>query len=315
MSPITVEAIGARFETGIDGARQDWSLLTGHSRSLDTVNHVLRVILQLGLVGRYVAEFEALAAAQHGDGGWPDETGGPRSGVRNTCFAARNLIRVNRMLHSADLADSVSRAVQFVIAQQAPDGNWTDPVWGVRDPTSSSMGLLLYARRESFGELTTDIHAAGAACLDRAARYLERTQESDGSWVDARAYEVAIGPTGHLLPKLALYEGRATRAVAAAVDYLVNAQEEAGCWDGGDVDHTCDATRALLLVDSVLQDGRLAGVTGRGVEWLRSRANPDGLWGDRPGQPSSLLITCDVLDCFSKYEASRRAVSMRAFWE
>jgi hypothetical protein len=312
---VTAEAIGARFEAGIEAARDQWSLLVGHSRSLDTVNHVLRLILQLGLLASYVEEFDALAAAQHEDGGWPDETGGPRSGVRNTCFAARNLIRLNRVLHRPDLADAVLAAVQFVIAQQAAAGNWSDPVWGIRDPTSSSMGLLLYARRESFGALTGEVHEAGAQCLDRAARYLERTQEPDGSWADARAYEAPIGPTGHLLPKLALYEGRGTPAVAAAVDYLIAAQDDAGCWDGGDVDHTCDATRALLLVGSVVDDPRIGDVTRRGVEWLRTSVNPDGLWGDRPGDASSLLITCDVLDCFSKYEASRRAVSMRTFWE
>ncbi len=315
MNAVTAEAIGVRFETGIEAERDQWSLLTGRSRSLDTVNHVLRLILQLGLVDRYVEEFDALAAARHEDGGWPDETDGRRSGVRNTCFAARNLIRVNRVLHRPDLADAVSAAVEFVITQQAADGNWSDSVWGIRDPTSSSMGLLLYARRESLGARTGEIHEAGARCLDLAARYLERTQELDGSWADARAYETPIGPTGHLLPKLALYEGRATPAVAAAVDYLVAAQEDAGCWDGGGVDHTCDATRALLLVGSVVDDPRLGDVTRRGVEWLRTWANPDGLWSDRPGDPSSLLITCDVLDCFSKYEASRRAVSMRTFWE
>lgn len=315
MNAVTAEAIGARFETGIEAARGQWSLLSGASRSLDTVCHVLRVVLQLGLVDRYVSEFDALAAVQLADGGWPDETGGRRSGVRNTCFAARNLIRVNRVLHRPDLQEAASRAVQFVIAQQAPDGNWTDPVWGVRDPTSSSMGLLLYARRESFGELTHAVHEQGAACLDRAARHLERTQEPDGSWADARAYEAPTGPTGHLLPKLALFEGRATRAVVAAVNYLRSAQDGDGSWDGGDIDHTCDATRALLLVDAVIEDARLADVTGRGVEWLRTRVNPDGLWGERPGGHSSLLITCDVLDCFSKYEASRRQVSMRTFWE
>jgi hypothetical protein len=315
VNPVTISRIEDQFATGVTPVRSTWSLLQGKSRALDVVNHVLRVIVQLNLAPAYEEEFAALAGAQHPDGAWADHSLGTRGGIRNTCFSARNLIRANRILHRGDFHDAAERAARYVVARQNPDGSWSDLNWGPRDATSSSMGLLLYTVKEDWGAATSEIHAAAFACLARAAAYLELTQSGDGSWSDTDDHEGTLGATAHLLPKLALYEGKQTPAVAAGVDLLVGSQEKDGSWDGGHTDHTCDAARALLLANSVIVDARLADVIERGVRWLAESANPDGLWGERPGEPSSLLIVCDVLDCFSKYEALRRSLNLRAFWE
>lgn len=303
------------FQEGVAGQRSKWSLLDGPPRKLDPVNHVLRVIVQLGLVDEYKEEFEALAAAQHEDGGWGDSTGEAYSGVRNTCFAARNLIRANRKLDRNDLRERIERAIRFIMAQQDREGFFPDHRWGIRDATSSSMGLLLYAVKEQFNGATEQIHNEARSCLQRASAYLEHTQAEDGSWPDDGAYEAPVGPTSHLLPKMVLFAGRSTQSVSAAVEFLRRSQEEDGSWDRQHVDHTCDATRGLLLTASVVPEYNLGPVVEAGVRWLKTHPNSDGFWGTRPGKKTSLIMTCDVLDCFSKFEAYRKAEDLRSFWQ
>jgi prenyltransferase beta subunit len=316
---IEVDLIRDRFDQGIAAVRGDWALVPGTRRKLDLVNHVLRVILQLGCLDEFVSDFEALAANQHEDGGWGDLSDESYSGVRNTCFAARNLIRANRQLRRPELARKIETSVRFVMAQQGEDGSWPDRRWGSRDATSSSMGLLLYTIREPFGEKTEEIHGEARERLARAAESLVRTQAEDGSWPDGQAKEPPVGTTSHLLPKMALFAGQATPAVIGsvrrAIDFVLQEQEEDGSWDARHVDHTCDATRALLLTHSVVQEDRLRPAIEAGTAWLFANANRDGLWGTRPGNRTSLIMTCDVLDCFSKYEAYCKAQDLRAFWQ
>jgi Prenyltransferase and squalene oxidase repeat len=314
MSQISVERIQDLFDRGLVANRARWSLREEGKRSLDLTNHVLRVIVQLGRTEEFADEFDALSACQHEVGGWGDYSASRRTGVRNTCFAARNLIRAHRDLNRPDLAGSAERAIRYVMSKQDAEGFFPDPVWGPRDATSSSMGLLHYALKESFGPGTEELHAEARERIARAAAHLERSQELDGSWHDTKAYEAPVGPTSHLLPKMVLAEGE-SRAVKAAVDYLLNAQGADGSWDNQHVDHTCDATRALLLTFGVLRDHRLPAAIDAGVNWLDTHPAGDGLWGVRPGRRSNLIMTCDVLDCFSKVEAHRREVDLRTFWQ
>ncbi|PGH72150.1 hypothetical protein CN894_11735 [Bacillus thuringiensis] len=315
MSNITVQLIDDYFKTGIVANRSKWSLLEGKTPTYDVINHVLRVILQLGHLGEYISEFEALSHHQHSDGGWgnhPNELG---SGIRNTCFATRNLIRANRVLNKKDFAIRIERAVRYVISKQDPEGFWPDRTWGPLDATSSAIGLLVYTRKEYFGTATKEIHAAANDCLNRAKLYLEHTQASNGSWIDDKRKEEAVGSTAHLLPKLVLVESKNTSTIGNAIDFLINSQDEDGFWDDKHIDHTCDSIRALLLTYSVIADLRILQVIERGIVCLQSTVNPDGGWGIFPGRRSSLLMTCDVLDAFSKYEAHCNKISMRTFWE
>lgn len=313
---VTLQLISDRFNASIEARRSDWTMRAGKARSLDLVNHILRCILQLGKLEDYTPEFEAVAACQHEDGGWADISDNVKSGVRNTCFSARNLIRANRVLKRNDFAVAIEKAIRFVISKQDSEGFWPDPKWGFRDPTSSSMGLMVYTLKEDFGAATEEIHSMARACLAKAADWLDRTQAEDGSWPDEEAYEAPIGPTGHLLPKLVLARGEMTPAIKKGIDYLLSFHEENGSWDDNDVDHTCDASRGLLLTYSVVKDDRLPKVLEAGVKWLLTEAvNSDGLWGTAPGKPTNLTMVCDVLDCFSKYDAHRQALNLRMFWE
>lgn len=315
MIDISEDLIEGHFERTVAAGRPSWSMTSGEARKLDLVNHVLRVILQVGLLEGYVDEFAALASCQHPDGGWGDVSSEGYSGVRNTCFAARNLIRASREVDGDDLRPGIERAVRLVMERQNADGSWPDRRWGTRDATSSSMGLLLYSVQEDWGERTADLHAAAAAALRRGAEYLCSTQEPDGSWADDSAYEAPVGPTAHLLPKMVLYRGEARPEIRSAIAFLVGQQDVDGSWDRQHVDHTCDATRALLLTHSILPAADLRPTVTAGVQWLAAHPNDDGGWGVRPGKPSSLIMTCDVLDCFSKYQAYQRAQDLRAFWQ
>lgn len=315
MAVTMTSLIDGRFESAVATRRSEWTLLESGTRALDVTNHVLRVVLQLGRLQEFVAEFEALVDHQLEDGGWPDLSSGKRSGVRNTCFAARNVIRANRTLTRREFGAAIERAVHLVLDRQDRAGFWPDSVWGPRDATSSGMGLLLYAVQEDFEPASAEIHGRTHAALRAAKEHLELTQSLAGGWTDEDAYEAPVGPTAHLLPKLALLEAQRTPAVGAAADYLLSAQEPEGSWDRGHTDHTCDATRALLLVNSLIPNERIRDAVEKGVAWLLGVENVDGLWGEHAGEDSSLLITCDVLDCLSKYQAHTRQADLRAFWQ
>lgn len=313
---MTVASLQALFHEGLVPRRDQWTLVGGVKRKLDLTNHVLRVILQLGLVEDFVDEFDALLACQKDDGSWGEASTDDRHGVRNTCFSARNLIRAHRKLDRPDYLEAAKKAILHVLSQQdLTEGNFIDKVWGSRDATSSSMGLLHYALQEELGDDTATIHANARIALARAAAWLVRTQEAEGSWHDPHTYEEPVGPTSHLLPKMVLFVGGPATPITNAIDYLVGEQGEDGTWDSQHVDHTCDAVRALLLTASVVDDPRLDGVITRAITWLAENTAEDGLWGVRPGKPSNLIMTTDVLDAFSKYEAHRRAQDLRTFWQ
>jgi hypothetical protein len=311
---LSVEDLQELFREGLMPRSDQWSLASGEKRKLDLVNHVLRVILQLGLVRDHVDELEALVACQKDDGSWGEASNDDRHGVRNTCFGARNLIRAHRELDRPDFLEAAGRSVRHVLGRQAPEGNFEDEVWGPRDATSSSMGLLHYALREDFGDGTDALHAEARLALARAAAHLDRSQEEDGCWHDTHAYEAPVGPTSHLLPKMVLFAGGPAAPIRRAIDYLVGCQGKDGSWDEQHVDHTCDAARALLLTYSVVPDPRLPDVIERAIVWLADNTAEDGLWGVRPGKPSNLIMTTDVLDALSKFEAHRRSEDLRTFW-
>jgi hypothetical protein len=312
---MTKESIQDLFRDGMVPRKDEWSFATNEGRKLDLANHVLRVILQIGLVEDYVDEFDALLACQKEDGSWGEAANDERHGVRNTCFGARNLIRAHRKLGRPDYLQAAKRSILHVLGQQDAEGFFKDEVWGPRDATSSSMGLLHYALKESLGEDTAKIHADARLALARAAAHLDRSQEEDGSWHDTGAYEAPVGPTSHLLPKMVLFAQGPATPIQRAIDYLVGEQEEDGSWDKQHVDHTCDAARALLLTYSVVPDPRLPKVISDAIVWLADNTADDGLWGVRPGKPSNLIMTTDVLDAFSKYEAHRRSQDLRIFWQ
>jgi squalene-hopene/tetraprenyl-beta-curcumene cyclase len=135
--------------------------------------------------------------------------------------------------------------------------------------------------------------------IDRAVRWLEGMQSSDGGWAafdaeNCRALvrelpfcdfgEVIDPPsadvTAHVLEMLAAVgEGAGERAVRGR-DWLLAAQETDGSWFGRwGVNHvygTGAAVPALIAAGIAPDDPRIR----RAVRWLESRQNPDGGWGE-----------------------------------
>ena len=87
-----------------------------------------------------------------------------------------------------------------------------------------------------------------------------------------------------------------------AVHRLQAWQADDGSWDGGNVDHTMDATRSLMLVSRVIKEPSSPAVIERAMDWIVSAKNPIG-WGDFAGMESNLERLCDGVDTLLKYQA------------
>jgi squalene cyclase len=235
---------------------------------------------------------------QHEDGGWGEFSNDAKSGIREAAFCTRNLVTLNRRLRDPQIAAGVEKAVRYLLKQQEPGGGWLDVLWGHSDSTSITLGALMLAGHD--GILTAQVRPA----LERGVAFACGMQAEDGGWYDPRfKQEERLSPvawTAHILPKIVVYQGD-TEAARKGLALMADAMEQDGSWDGGDVDHTCDSTRALILGSLVLKDDSYAEKFTRGVEWLLANRNPDGLWAMVPGRPSNLLITCDAYDTFQKY--------------
>jgi len=277
----------------------EWDL-TAERQSLDTTNHVLRVLAQESASELARDACLRLVRCQHADGGWGEFSSDEKSGIRETAFCTRNLIRLNRRLKDAEIRTGVEKAVRFLLDQQEQAGGWLDVLWGHSDSTSISLGALMFAAHE--GILESEVRPAVARGIEFACGM----QAEDGGWYDPRfKQEERLSPvawTAHILPKIVVYRGD-TEAARKGLALMADAMDADGSWDGGDVDHTCDSTRALILGSLVLNDPSYEEKFTPGVEWLLANRNPDGLWAMVPGRASNLLITCDVYDTFQKYRA------------
>jgi squalene cyclase len=297
---MTVAQIDELMQEGLavlDARRAEWDL-TPQKQSLDTTNHVLRVLAQEGAADMAREACARLIAAQHEDGGWGEFSNDEKSGIREAAFCTRNLVTLNRRLQDPDIVASVERAVRYLLAQQEPGGGWLDVLWGRSDSTSISLGALMLAGSD--GILADQVTPA----IERGIAFACGMQAEDGGWYDPRfKQETRLSPvawTAHILPKIVVYQGD-TEAARKGLALMADAMEQDGSWDGGDVDHTCDSTRALILASLVLNDYRYEEKFTKGVEWLLANREPDGLWAMEPGRPSNLLITSDASDTLQKY--------------
>jgi squalene cyclase len=281
----------------LDARRPEWDL-TAQKQSLDTANHVLRVLAQENAAEAARGACGRLLECQHEDGGWGEFSNDVKSGIREAAFCTRNLVTLNRRLKDPGIAAAVERAVRYLLAQQEPAGGWLDVLWGRSDSTSIALGALMLAAAD--GILADEARPA----IERGVEFACSMQAEDGGWYDPRfKQEQRLSPvawTAHILPKIVVHRGD-TPAARKGLKLMAEAMDADGSWDGGDVDHTCDSTRALILASLVLNDYSYEDRFTRGLGWLLANRNPDGLWAMEPGRPSNLLITCDVYDTFQKY--------------
>lgn len=286
----------------LESRRDEWSFAV-QRQSLDLTNHVLRVLAQEGAAEMARETCGRMIACQHADGGWGEFSSDEKNGIREAAFCTRNLVTLNRRLRDPQISASVDRAVGYLLAQQEAGGGWLDVLWGRSDSTSIALGALMLAGAD--GVRPADVPAA----VERGIRFACGMQAEDGGWYDPRfKQEERLSPvawTAHILPKIVVYQGDSPVA-RKGLDLMAEAMEDDGSWDGGDVDHTCDSTRALILASLVLNDSRYEDKFTRGIQWLLANRNPDGLWAMVPGRPSNLLITCDAYDTLQKYRTYLR---------
>jgi prenyltransferase/squalene oxidase-like repeat protein len=288
----------------------EWSLDTGNVE-LEVTNHVLRVFIQNGTIGRYENELHALCALQHADGGWGDFRDDPVSHARSSAFCVQMLLRAHRQCPTPAIRRGVERGIAFIMENQRDDGSWLDHRWHTLDAVSTSLGCLLFAAND-------DAFASSAVrnVISRATDFVDRRRQPNGLWY----YKPTSSPvtiTAHLMQKTSIFHG-ANAADARAVAELLARQDEAGHWDSENVDHTCDASRSLMLVASRSQQPdqirMVAAAAERATDWLLSIA-ADGRLGDRPRRRAHVERTCDGLDTMLKYVAFLADHSrMAGFW-
>lgn len=265
----------------------------------ETLNHLMRVWVQSERIGEHRTEVEAARAAQHEDGGWGDKRDEAQSQMRTTAFCCQMLLRANRTLKDQRVSETIKQALDFLLAQQDPDGGWTDKRWHRLDATSVSVGTLIFAVREPYS------CTQYTQSLKRGMSFVAKARADDGLWYH-KPTSSPIEITAHLLQKVALYDnGRGD--IHRAIQGLLEHQDEQGHWDKRDVDSTCDALRSMMLAVGVSGGKELvdevAGAADRGIAWLGSVQASDGGYGVRPERPSKVLYTCDVIDTLLKYDA------------
>lgn len=290
--------------------RAEWSPTAGE-RKWELVAHALRVLLDHGpeCVERNRNEFMAVADRQHQDGGWGS---GGVSHVWISAFLGLMLIRANAVLNEQPLVSAVHRLIDFLLERQAADGRWHDsPVWTDLDATGHPISFFNVVR--ATGE-PYRVEAVTEA-WEKGMRLILKQMTPDGGWYDpdfkSPSPVVASGSpvemTAHLIQDavvadLLLYDRFQVKGSChRAVHRLQAWQADDGSWDGGNVDHTMDATRALMLVSRVVKEAASASVIARAMDWILSVKNASG-WGDFPGMESNLERLCEGLDTALKYQ-------------
>jgi hypothetical protein len=294
--------------------RPEWSIRAG-TRDLELTAHALRVLLQVDRVIPHAAEFLALADVQRPDGGWNSALDDAPSAPWVSAFAALTCARAARVLADARLTRAVGRAIVFFLVNQATDGSWADPpTWTRLDATSHPLSFLHIARADTCPR-TAEVDAARAIAL----RFVLAGQDRDGAFREPGfrsptkvvASGSAVEMTAHILEDSLAGALPATpepaevrEAARRAAGWLIGAQSADGSWDEQNVDHTMDATRALMLAQRLLPEIDAHRAIEAAIAWIVAVKNPRG-WGNFPGEPTNLERVCDGLDTLVKYRVYR----------
>jgi hypothetical protein len=288
-----------------------WSLTT-RPQTLEVTAHALRVILALGKVQELADEFLALVTCQHEDGGWSSYATDPTSTTWVSAFCSLMLVRGNQRLGDERIARALHRSIDYFLATQK-DGRWTDgPTWSDLDATSHPVSFLHVVQILREGYRRAEVRTAWRKGL----RFLLDHQSQDGAW-----YDPDVQPPGPVVASGSPVEMAAhlvqdsfiadlmidnlfgvREASAKATRWLREHQAENGSWDGENVDHTMDATRALMVVSKVLGEQENEAVIHKAMRWIIRNKNDRG-WGDFPGEETNIERTCDGLDTLLKYRA------------
>jgi hypothetical protein len=294
----------------------DWSLTRG-PQDLELVAHALRCILHVDRVTPMRAEFEALAAVQHRDGGFSPHSADAESTVWVSAFCGLMLIRGNAILQSPELGTSVRRAIDYFLDTQHGDGRWTDPRWADLDTTSHPVSFFNVVLALGESHRQADVERAWRTGM----RFILDAQAGDGGWYDPEFHPSGVEITAHLIQDALVADVLlgdrigVAGACARGLGKLRSMQARSGSWDDDNVDHTMDCTRSTMLVARLLAekapdvlreveaDSELRWIE-RGFAWILAVKNPSG-WPDFPGMETNLERTCDGIDTLIKYRAFR----------
>ncbi|WP_219508969.1 terpene synthase family protein [Nonomuraea ceibae] len=213
------------------------------------------------------------------------------------------------------LAPFVPRMADLVASWQAPDGGWPFAT-GMRqtdvDTTTRCMEFL---------------HAADPIrhreTLEQATRYLTEIAAPGGgfpTWVrgDAPDLDMTAGAILALAPQAARHE----RLLAGAAEFILDAQLADGTFErswtvseSSAILRALDALHAIpttILSTTTGLAARIAAATARSVARLVQTQNPDGGWGQLPGDPSDVLSTAQAVPVLARQGdrlAAARAVT------
>ena len=281
-----------------------WSLLTG-PKDMELVAHALRVILHMGVVGEFPAEYQAVVAAQHADGGWGRDSSEADSAAWVSAFLGLMLIRGQVVLKQPEIEQAIWKSIRYFLESQKPDGRWVDSEWGDLDTTSHPVSFFNVVL--ALG--TPAMRDAVRTSWRKGLQFILDGQSPDGGWYDPVFHPSGVETTAHLvqdavIASLALPEGLPVRSSCEkGLAWILAHQAEDGSWDQQNMDHTMDCTRSTLLISRMLtQETRCRPAMEKAMAWIAANKNAHG-WPDFPGMETDLERTCDGLDVLLKYQA------------
>lgn len=285
-----------------------WSLTEG-PQDMELVAHAMRVILHMGKAGDSAAEYRALVAGQHADGGWGRESTEKESAVWVSAFCALMLIRGNAVLKSAEVEKAIWKSIEYFLKGQKEDGRWVDSEWGDLDTTSHPVSFFNVV--PALGD--PKMRDAVRSPWRRGLRFILDAQSQDGGWYDPVFQPSGVETTAHLVQdsvvaSLVLPDGLPVRpACEKGLNWILAHQAADGSWDDRNVDHTMDCTRSTLLISRMLRaEQKARPAVEKAIDWIVGAKNLEG-WPDFPGMETNLERTCDGLDVMLKYQAWRQA--------
>jgi|266.fasta.fasta_contig_123_44703_length_8284_multi_6_in_0_out_2_9 hypothetical protein len=315
-SSVPLEILSECFLDGayafVDAHREEW--LPNQDVDLEVTNHVLRIHIQDGSIALHIGLIESVCACQHANGGWGDTRDDAVSRLRSTSFCAQMLLRANRVLKDPAIETRILDAIGFILSQQDDSGEWTDHKWHFLDALSVSVGTLLFAVREQFADDRMRV------ALERGMAAVSRHRNPQTHLWHYKPKGSPVTISAHLLQKYAIYyAGTNQREVTNSMDALIDLQCSDGAWDKGNVDHTCDVTRSLMLCAGIIDEpktlGKVKVVAESALRWILSAAVDGGL-PDRVGHRPHVERTCDGIDTVLKYrQLMTHSAGITRFWQ
>lgn len=241
-----------------------------------------------------------------------------------TQFVIRETVESNPGLEeiaaNPAIAPSVLRSVDWLLSRKRIDGSWQDqPGTGVRDTATAVRALKSFpagAASALAGE--TWLSAATPENHDFLARALlaqtqgeisglVTAQNNDGGWGSGPGYRSNPVDTALALMALGTRGGANNVVIAAAVNYLHGTQSPDGGWNISHGASMIQPTAYALLALNGYRDNpvyTLESTVADGMNWLVSRQNGDGGFGNSPSTVYDTAIALSALKATGVLQAN-----------